>query len=78
MRLIYVMAAVAATASVPLLAAPEPGDSRAKMVCKYAKVTGSRLGRERVCLRKSDWDLVDEETRKSVDKATIPAAPLPE
>ena len=78
MRPMYLLAAVAATASVPLFAASGPNDnSGAKMICKYAKVTGSRLGRERVCLPKRDWDLADEEMRKGVDKTTTPQGGTP-
>jgi hypothetical protein len=73
----YLLAAVAATASVPLFAASGQSDSSAKMICKYAKVTGSRLGRERVCMRKGEWDLAEEETRKATDKATTPQGGTP-
>ena len=76
MRVIYLLAAVAATASVPILAAPGQSNSSTRMVCKYQKVTGSRLGRERVCMRQSDWDLLDAEVRRDADKTTIPTAPL--
>jgi hypothetical protein len=70
MRVMYLVAAVAATASVPLLAAPDERASGARTICKFAKVTGSRLGRERICLSKVDWDLIDEERRKSTQQMT--------
>ncbi len=75
MRLIYLVAAVAATSAVPLLAAAQETDNRSKMVCKIIKATGTRLGRDRVCRTQSEWDIVDAETRRSVDKAAVPSAP---
>jgi hypothetical protein len=77
MRIAYLMAAVAVTASVPILAASGQPDSRAKMICKYAKVTGSRLGKERICMPRSDWDILDEENRKSNEKTTTPGPGAP-
>ncbi len=55
-----------ATAAAPA-AAPKPvrvADAPDKLVCKRVPRTGSNVGTERVCLRKSDWAKAADETRK--------------
>lgn len=37
-----------------------PGD---KLICKYVRVTGSRIEQEKVCGTKAQWELADRETR---------------
>ena len=38
-----------------------PGD---KLVCKYIKETGSRLGQQKICATKRQWELTELETQE--------------
>jgi hypothetical protein len=40
-----------------------PGD---KLVCKYLKVTGSRIEQQKVCATKRQWELSELETQETV------------
>ena len=40
-----------------------PGDP---LVCKYLKVTGSRLEQQKVCATQRQWDLAEMETQETV------------
>lgn len=40
-----------------------PGD---KLVCKYLKTTGSRLGQEKVCATKRQWEITELETQEAI------------
>lgn len=40
-----------------------PGD---KLICKYVRVTGSRIEQEKVCGTKSQWEVADRETQEHV------------
>jgi hypothetical protein len=37
-----------------------------ELVCKYLKVTGSRLEQERICATKRQWEITEQETQESV------------
>ena len=37
-----------------------------KLLCKYLKETGSRIGQQKVCGTKSQWEVADRETEKQV------------
>lgn len=67
MRVSYILAAaLAATSMAPAAMAvekePSSGD---KVVCKNVKMTGTRLGRERVCMTKAQWEKDADEARKN-------------
>jgi TonB family protein len=56
-----------ATAASAPVAAPKPvkvADAPEKVVCKRVPRTGSNVGTERVCLRRSDWAKAADEARK--------------
>lgn len=40
-----------------------PGD---KLVCKYLKETGSRLGQQKVCATQRQWELTELETQETI------------
>jgi hypothetical protein len=46
-----------------LTVAKLPGDP---LVCKYLKVTGSRLQQQKVCATQRQWDLAEMETQETV------------
>ncbi len=47
----------------------------AKLICKYIKVTGSRLDYQKVCATKRQWDVAEQETQEAIrdrqNKSTI-------
>ena len=40
-----------------------PGD---KLICKYVRVTGSRIEQQKVCGTRAQWELADRETQDQV------------
>ena len=36
------------------------------LVCKYLKVTGSRIAQEKVCAARRQWDLMEQETQDTI------------
>ena len=40
-------------------------DSR-DLICKYLKVTGSRIAQEKVCATRRQWDLAEQETQETI------------
>ena len=48
-------------------AAPQPLDPN-RMVCESIKITGSRLGRQRVCMTAAQWDEERRLTRQGVER----------
>jgi hypothetical protein len=46
-----------------------PGD---KLICKYLKVTGSRLEQQKVCATKREWDVAEQETQEKLRDSTKP------
>ena len=55
----------AATPSQPASAEPAPKPpAKAKLICKTIVPTGSRLGGERTCAPKSEWDRLAAETQE--------------
>ena len=40
-----------------------PGD---KLVCKYLKTTGSRVGQQKNCATERQWDLAEQETQETI------------
>lgn len=41
-------------------------DPSEKLVCKYIKETGSRVGQQRMCATKREWELVELQTREDM------------
>ncbi len=39
-----------------------------KLFCKYIKETGSRLGQQKVCATRRQWDLAEQETQELIRK----------
>ena len=37
-----------------------------KLICKYLKETGSRLGQQRICATKREWDLAEKEAQETL------------
>ena len=69
------MAATEPAATVP---APAEKPKKEKLVCKSFKVTGTRLGRDQICMTKAQWDFendqVNRDHRGGLGKSTkIPA-----
>ena len=58
-----IQAATTAPAAVPVASAED-----AKIVCKTLRATGSRLGGKRVCLPKSEWKRMHDETRDNMSE----------
>lgn len=48
-----------------------PGDNGNEQVCKTVKVTGSRLGKEKICKTRRDWEASEAATRQGVNDQTI-------
>jgi len=36
------------------------------LVCKYLKVTGSRIAQEKICATRLQWDRMEQETRDTI------------
>jgi hypothetical protein len=36
------------------------------LICKYLKVTGSRIAQEKVCATRRQWDLMEQETQETI------------
>jgi hypothetical protein len=37
-----------------------------KLICKYLKETGSRIGQQKVCATKRQWELTELETQETI------------
>jgi hypothetical protein len=65
-------AALAIGMSAPVLAKDEDKASGAttkeKKVCRTEAVTGSLIGKRRICLTQAEWDKVAAETKKNLDE----------
>ena len=48
---------------------PKHGDPD-EVVCKTTSVTGSRLGGERTCLKRKDWQATAHDARETLDATT--------
>ena len=48
-----------------------------KMVCRREKKVGSRLARETICMTKTEWKRVSEESQRSTAK-TMKQGPIPQ
>lgn len=48
----------------PLKAAFLP-DSK-DLICKYLKVTGSRIAQEKICATRRQWDVMEQETQETI------------
>ena len=54
-----------------------------KLVCKYIKETGSRLGQQKVCATQRQWDVAEQETQETIrdrqnrGSLTSESVPLP-
>ena len=60
--------AVAATAQTSAAPADEKEVAQNKMVCRTFTEIGSRLNRRRVCRTQLEWDEIEAETRKTVER----------
>ena len=38
----------------------------ADLICKYLKVTGSRIAQEKICATRRQWDLMEQETQEAI------------
>nr|WP_166176455.1 hypothetical protein [Altererythrobacter segetis] len=70
---ILLAAALAMGMSAPLLAKDESNASggattKEKKVCRTENITGSLIGKRRVCLTQAEWDKVAAETKKNLDE----------
>jgi hypothetical protein len=36
------------------------------LICKYLKVTGSRIAQEKICATRRQWDVMEQETQETV------------
>lgn len=36
------------------------------LICKYLKVTGSRIAQEKICATRRQWDLAEQETQETI------------
>ena len=36
------------------------------LVCKYLKVTGSRIAQEKICASRRQWDVMEQETQETI------------
>jgi hypothetical protein len=64
-------AALAMAVSAPALAKDEGNGGagpKEKKVCRTENVTGSLIGKRRVCLTQAEWDKVAAETKKNLDE----------
>jgi len=57
-----IAAALSASQAAP--AATPAVTANQKMICKSIKITGTRLGKERICRTKAAWDLESREHSK--------------
>ena len=62
--------ALALAVSAPALAKDEANGAttKEKKVCRTENVTGSLIGKRRVCLTQAEWDKVAAETKKNLDE----------
>jgi hypothetical protein len=73
------MAAVVATpaaAGAPASqdqAAAKPAKPEDKVVCRFVNSTGSRLGREKECKTRAQWDRESEETQDDIARQSARA-----
>lgn len=44
-------------------------DDSQRMVCKKAQVTGSRLGKKKVCMTQAQWDVQRQADREKIEQA---------
>jgi hypothetical protein len=72
MKVKFLLAATLALAvSAPALAKDEGksgATTKEKKVCRTESVTGSLIGKRRICLTQSEWDKVAAETKKNLDE----------
>jgi hypothetical protein len=65
-----VLLASAQPVADPQAATPvTPAPKKEKKICRTLNTTGSRLGGDRVCKTKAEWDADSEETRQQVERA---------
>lgn len=68
---------VSTFASVPVFAQPapdpaglpKPNKAQAKVVCRLVNTTGSRLGGERVCKTRAEWDAEADRNREDFENS---------
>ena len=68
----------AASLSQEAPAAPAAAAKKgAEKICKGITVTGSRLGRKKVCATKEQWEAQEREAERTAQDATRPPPPPP-
>lgn len=68
---------VAVFTSVPIFAQPtqqpgalaKPAKAQDKLVCRLVNTTGSRLGGERVCKTRAEWEAESDRNREDFENA---------
>lgn len=68
---ILLAAALAVAVSAPAFAKDEATGGSApkeKKICRTENVTGSLIGKRRVCLTQAEWDKVAADTKKNLDE----------
>ena len=38
----------------------------ADLICKYLKITGSRIAQEKICASRRQWDVMEQETQETI------------
>jgi hypothetical protein len=68
---ILLASALAMAVAAPALAKDESNGgatTKEKKVCRTESVTGSLIGKRRICLTQAEWDKVAAETKKNLDE----------
>lgn len=75
LNLLLSLALIASPASASAQTTPQAEASPAaeKMVCRSVAVTGSRLGRKRICMPASQAKLEEERARRDAERANRPS-----
>jgi hypothetical protein len=63
----------AKTAPTPSATQVADKDPSAKLICRTMIPTGQRLGGERVCKTKADWERINRDAKDMVDSAQVNA-----
>lgn len=66
LSLTSIVAAMSMAAAETATIAPAPAENpkKEKLICKAYKVTGSRLGRNEICMTKSQWDFENDQLNR--------------
>ncbi len=65
----FVTALLATTVGSPPAAPARPAlNDPSRMICETIKITGSRLGRQRVCMTAAEWSEERRQTRQGLER----------